>query len=118
MTRAHTQPHTNIHTRPKQTRTRTRFASAKLRFGAFDVAVWPRTAGELRLTTNTWSGALPAVVMFDKAKEWGRLPPPESPNDPARRSQYTRADIVRLFRLEERFGAPLDAAGVGGKKGQ
>jgi hypothetical protein len=53
------------------------FASPKLRFGAFDVTMWPRAAAELRVETSTWSPALPAVVLYERGREWNRLPPSE-----------------------------------------
>ena len=95
-----------------------RFASPKLRFGAFDVCLWPGAAAELRLSSNTWSNVLPSVLLFDKAKEWGRLPPLEAAGDPTKRNAYTRRDIVRLFKLEERFTRPLDPGGAGGSGGK
>ena len=67
-----------------------RFASAKLRFGCFDVLDWPRAAADMKMTTNTWSSQLPAVVLYEKGREWGRLPPEESANDPTKRNNYTR----------------------------
>lgn len=71
----------------------TRFSSGKLRFGAFDVSIWPRAAAEVRMTCNTWSNQLPAVVLYEKGKEWGRLPPVGS--DPSKRNYYRTVGAVR-----------------------
>lgn len=116
----HTQSHgASVAAAPAFLEVAEEFASPKLKFGSFDVCVWPRTAAELKLTSNTWSNQLPAVVLFERGKEWGRLPPASVANDPSKRNYYTRKDIVRLFRLEERFARPLEgaaaaAAGGGG----
>jgi hypothetical protein len=67
-----------------------RFASSKLKFGAFDVGVWPRAAMEAKLNTNTWSNQLPTVVLYEKGREWGRLPPAEAINNPSKPNNYTR----------------------------
>ncbi|GBG00338.1 hypothetical protein Rsub_13070 [Raphidocelis subcapitata] len=88
------------------------FASSKLRFGTFDVCVFPRAAMEAKLNTNTWSNQLPTVVLYEKGREWARLPPAEAINNPSKPNNYTRSDIIRLFKLEERFARPLDAAGT------
>ncbi|KAI8471468.1 MAG: hypothetical protein J3K34DRAFT_417232 [Monoraphidium minutum] len=95
-------------------------ASPKLRFGAFDVSAWPPAAAEAKVTSNTWGSALPAVVQYEKGREWGRLPSVEAAADPMKKNWYRKSDIVRLFKLEERFTRPLDVAGGGerGKKGQ
>lgn len=93
-------------------RARRRYASSKLRFGAFDVCLWPGAAAELRLSSNTWSNVLPSCILFDKAKEWGRLPPPEAAGDPRQGNAYTGRDIVRLFKLEERFSRALAVGGA------
>lgn len=91
------------------------FSSPKLCFGAFDICAWPQTAAEMRLSCNTWSNQLPSVMMFQKGKEWGRLPPASAANDPGKTNYYTRADIVRLFKLEE-FSKPLDVANASKNK--
>jgi hypothetical protein len=67
-----------------------RYASHKLRFGAFDVCVWPTAAREQRLNSNTWSNQLPSVILYERAKEWGRLPPLEAASDATKRNHYTR----------------------------
>lgn len=42
------------------------------------------------MTSNTWSNQVPSVVLFEKGKEWGRLPPAEAANDPSKTNYYTR----------------------------
>lgn len=55
--------------------------------------------------------------MFERAKEWGRVPSVEAANDPTKRNSYTARDIVRLFRLEERFASLPSAGGSSGSGG-
>jgi hypothetical protein len=38
------------------------------------VLLWPGFARELRITPSTWFGQLPALLLFAKGKEAGRLP--------------------------------------------
>jgi hypothetical protein len=133
----------------------TRFSSPKLRFGVFDVCVWPGAAAELKIGSNTWSNQLPTVVLFDKGKEWGRLPAEAVLSNPFKKNAYTKVrrpkgsavgfraqqwlalgaraipspsllripsppqgDIVRLFKLEERFARPLSDGSSSSKKGK
>ncbi|KIZ05456.1 hypothetical protein MNEG_2500 [Monoraphidium neglectum] len=100
---------TSVAAAPSFLQVASEFSSGKLRFGAFDVSIWPRAAAEVRMTCNTWSNQLPAVVLYEKGKEWGRLPPVGS--DPSKRNYYRTGDIIRLFKLAERFNRPLDVSG-------
>jgi hypothetical protein len=54
------------------------------------VCVWPSAAKGLKLSSNTWSNTLPSVLMFEKGREWGRLPSEAVAGDPSKRNYYTR----------------------------
>jgi hypothetical protein len=55
-----------------------RYGGPKFRFGCLDATLWPAFCKEtLKVTASVWTAALPAVVLYSKGKEVGRLPRPE-----------------------------------------
>ena len=47
---------------------------------------------EAKLNTNTWSNQLPTVVLYEKGREWARLPPAEAINNPSKQSYDSSSD--------------------------
>lgn len=57
-----------------------------------DVTLWPSYSKDtLRVPASTWTAHLPAVVLYSKGKEVGRLPRPEDIDDIGlKKNHYTK----------------------------
>eukprot|EP00878_Enallax_costatus_P008878 GHUV01009280.1.p1 GENE.GHUV01009280.1~~GHUV01009280.1.p1 ORF type:complete len:278 (+),score=80.75 GHUV01009280.1:161-994(+) len=84
-----------------------KYASDKLKFGCFDVGMWPRFAKELKISTQTWSNQLPATVLYYRGQEVARIPAASQIDELGlKRNFYTKADVVK------KFGLSADGAAV------